>query len=113
MKWKIIFVLLFAMIVPFGIRHRLVVYVVEEIVVVVFVIGLGMTALLFLLTLFVLLCEGGRRGFHWLVVKPRGAGDRIRHQVTRPNPLRSLILRRDPSDHTVAGSRIQAEDNSR
>jgi ABC-type microcin C transport system permease subunit YejB len=91
MKWKTIFVLLYAMTVAFGIRHRLVVYIVEESFVVVFVVGLGITALLFVLTLFVLFCEGGRRGFHWLVDKSRGACGRARHQVTRPKPLRSNL----------------------
>lgn len=107
MKWKAIFVLLFALVVPFGIRHRLVIYLVEEGFVVVFVVGLGMTTLLFVLTLIVLFCEGARRGSSWLVAKSRGAGDLTRHQLTRPKPLRSLTSLRDPSKHAVARPRIR------
>jgi hypothetical protein len=112
MKWKSLSVLLFAIIFPLGMRHRLAVYMAEETFVVLSVIAIGTIAMLFILILFALLCEGLRFGFRWLVDKSHGLGDFARRPLTHAKQLRSQSLGHELSKRGVAGSRIHAPENT-
>jgi len=112
MKWKSSSVLLIAIIVPLGMRHRLAVYMAEETFVVLSVIAIGIVALLFIQILFTLLHEGLRFGFRWLADKSHGPGEFARRPLTHAKQLRSQSFGHELSKRGVAGSKIPAPENT-
>jgi hypothetical protein len=112
MKRKILSVLLFAIIVPLVMRHRVAVYMAEETFVVLSVVAISIIALLFIHIVFTLLREGLRLGFRWLADKTRGSGEFARPPLKHAKASRSQSLGHGLSKHGVAGSRIHAPEDA-
>ena len=104
MKWKILSVLLLAMLILIAIRHRLITYLVEETLVVVSFAALAMIALLFLQILMLFARRGLQCALRWFAGKFCGTNKVARNRLTQTKPLRSLPLGSDLSKHRVAES---------
>jgi hypothetical protein len=88
MRWKATVLVLLVLIVPLTIRHKLVVFMIEESIVVLLGVAAGMMAFLSVFAVFALLRLCAQSTFQWLVARLRRTGGLGEHQQARLKPVR-------------------------
>lgn len=112
MKWKSIALMLFVLVIPFVFRVRLVAYLLEEALVVLFVVAAGMMVSFSVLIVFILVSDGTRAGLRRLKSKSPGTGGLPDRRTIRGNTVESPARPDDLSKHGVAGSKIHEHESS-
>jgi hypothetical protein len=104
--WKALALLSLALIIPFASRRRLAVFLIEESIVVLFVLAVGIVVLLAVYVVLAVLRAGARSGFRRVAARLRGSHE-LGHQQANRKAMRSSSLSSKLSTEGVAHSKIQ------